>query len=132
MANCRSRRRGCGLGVVTLRRDPEANSENGTTVIAVGPQHACEPVLGRRERTVSKEHSDEAALSCGCRVASDAGTGGVPTIIFCPVHAAAPRLLAALEGILPWLERGRERFDREQARALTQALKAVREATREA
>ncbi len=78
---------------------------------------------------MSIEHSDKAGLSCGCRVASDAGTGGAPAIVFCPVHAAAPKLLAALEGILPWLERGRERFDREQARALTQALKAVREAT---
>jgi hypothetical protein len=80
---------------------------------------------------VNKERSDEAALPCGCRVAGDAGTGDLPGIVFCPVHAAGPKLLAALEGLLPWLERGRERFDREQARALTQALAAVREATRQ-
>ncbi len=54
-------------------------------------------------------------MPCGCQV-------------HCPVHAAATKLLTALEDLLPWIERGRERFDREQARALTQAIAAIREA----
>lgn len=80
---------------------------------------------------MSEQHSAGPVMPCGCRVAREPGSGEAPGIVFCPLHAAAPKLLAALEGLLPWLERGRERFDREQARALTQALGAVREATRQ-
>jgi hypothetical protein len=68
-----------------------------------------------RERIVSAEHEPDSTLSCGCQ-------------IHCPVHAAATKLLTALEELLPWIERGRERFDREQARVLTQAIGAIREA----
>jgi hypothetical protein len=64
---------------------------------------------------VSAEQEPDSPLPCGCE-------------IHCPVHAAAPKLLTALEELLPWIERGRERFDREQARVLTQAIGAIREA----
>jgi hypothetical protein len=80
---------------------------------------------------MTERKSAQTSMPCGCRIARKASAGEVPDIAFCPLHAAAPRLLAALEGLLPWLERGKERFDREEARALTQALAAVREATRE-
>lgn len=47
------------------------------------------------------------------------------------LKAINAKLLDALEGLLPWIERGRERFDREEARALTQALAAIREARKQ-
>ena len=71
----------------------------------------------------------EAATTCGCRVTHVPDGSEAHGIAFCPLHTAAPRLLAALEDLLPWMERGRERFDREQARVLTQAIAAIREAT---
>lgn len=64
-------------------------------------------------------------MPCGCQLTRDASTG--QSIVFCAVHAAAPKLLAALEGLLPWIERGTERMDREEAKAITQALAAIRE-----
>jgi hypothetical protein len=64
---------------------------------------------------VSVEREPQSALPCGCQIR-------------CPLHAAATNLLTALEELLPWIERGRERFDREQARVLTQAIRAIREA----
>jgi hypothetical protein len=71
----------------------------------------------------------EATMTCGCRVTHEPHASGAYGIAFCPLHAAAPKLLAALEELLPWIERGRERFDREEARVLTQAIAAIREAT---
>jgi hypothetical protein len=71
----------------------------------------------------------EATATCGCHVVPNGEASEVHGIVFCPLHAAAPRLLTALEDLLPWMERGRERFDREQARVLTQAIAAIREAT---
>ena len=44
------------------------------------------------------------------------------------LEAINAKLLTALEELLPWIERGKERFDREQARALTQAQAVIREA----
>ena len=44
------------------------------------------------------------------------------------LEAVNAKLLTALEDLLPWIERGRERFDRQEARALTQAQAAIREA----
>jgi hypothetical protein len=70
----------------------------------------------------------EATMTCGCRITHEADASGAYGIAFCPLHAAAPKLLAALEELLPWIERGRERFDREEARVLTQAIAAIREA----
>jgi hypothetical protein len=78
---------------------------------------------------MSAEHTVEATMPCGCQVTRDASSG--QGIVFCAVHGAAPRLLAALEGLLPWVERGTERMDREEARAITQALASIREAKRE-
>ena len=71
----------------------------------------------------------EGSVTCGCRVTHKGEASGAQGIAFCPLHAAAPKLLTALEELLPWMERGRERFDREQARVLTQAIAAIREAT---
>jgi len=71
----------------------------------------------------------EATTTCGCRVTHVPDGSEAHSIAFCPLHAAAPKLLTALEELLPWIERGRERLDREEARALTQALAAIREAT---
>ncbi len=64
---------------------------------------------------MSTRRKTESTEPCGCQ-------------IHCPVHAAAPKLLVSLEELLPWMERGRERFAREQARVLTQAVAAIREA----
>ena len=71
----------------------------------------------------------EATTTCGCHVVLKGEASEAHSIVFCPMHAAAPRLLTALEDLLPWMERGRERFDREQARVLTQAIAAIRDAT---
>jgi hypothetical protein len=71
----------------------------------------------------------EPTMNCGCRVMLKGEDSGAQGIAFCPLHGAAPKLLTALEELLPWIERGRERFDREEARALTQAIAAIREAT---
>ena len=70
----------------------------------------------------------EATTACGCHVVPKGEASEAQGIVFCPMHAAAPKLLTALEDLLPWMERGRERFDREQARVLTQAIAAIREA----
>jgi hypothetical protein len=70
---------------------------------------------GRERHIMSANEESDSSMSCGCQ-------------IHCPVHAAAPKLLTALEELLPWIERGKERFDREQARVLTQAIGAIREA----
>jgi hypothetical protein len=67
---------------------------------------------------MSVQNSAESALPCGCQIR-------------CALHAAAPKLLVALEELLPWMERGKERFDRDQARVLTQAVAAIREARTE-
>ena len=72
---------------------------------------------------------DIEASTCGCRVTHVPAGSEAHSIAFCPLHATAPKLLTALEELLPWMERGRERFDREQARVLTQAIAAIREAT---
>jgi hypothetical protein len=64
---------------------------------------------------VTANREAESALPCGCQIR-------------CALHATAPKLLVALEELLPWIERGRERFDRDQARVLTQAMAAIREA----
>ncbi len=71
----------------------------------------------------------EATVICGCRFTHQGEDSAAQGIAFCPLHAAAPKLLTALEELLPWIERGRERLDREEARALTQAIAAIREAT---
>jgi hypothetical protein len=78
---------------------------------------------------MSQQQSTEGVLPCGCRITRQADASQEHAITFCPLHGAAPKLLQALEELLPWIERGRERFDREQARTLTQALAAIREAT---
>jgi hypothetical protein len=78
---------------------------------------------------MSQQQPAEGALPCGCRVTHQEDAGQGHAIVFCALHEAAPKLLLALEEILPWIERGRERFDREQARTLTQALTAISEAT---
>jgi hypothetical protein len=78
---------------------------------------------------MSREQPADDVLPCGCRVTHQADASRGHAIAFCALHGAAPKLLQALEEILPWIERGRERFDREQARTLTQALAAIREAT---
>lgn len=44
------------------------------------------------------------------------------------LEAINAKLLMALEDLLPWIERGTQRFSREEARALTQAQAAIREA----
>lgn len=44
------------------------------------------------------------------------------------LKAVNAALVQALEDLLPWIERGRERLDRDQSRAITQALAAIREA----
>jgi hypothetical protein len=67
---------------------------------------------------VSAKKESSSSMPCGCE-------------IHCPLHAAATELLTALEELLPWIERGRERLDREQARVLTQAIGAIREASGE-
>jgi len=81
---------------------------------------------------MSQQQPTEGALPCGCRVTHQADASRGHGVAFCALHGAAPKLLQALEEMLPWIERGRERFDREQARTLTQALAAIREATSEA
>lgn len=78
---------------------------------------------------MSQQQPADDALPCGCRVEHQENAGQGHAIVFCALHGAAPKLLQALEEILPWIERGRERFDREQARTLTQALAAIRAAT---
>jgi hypothetical protein len=78
---------------------------------------------------MSEQQPVEDALPCGCKVTHQADASQGHSIAFCALHGAAPKLLQALEELLPWIERGRERFDREQARTLTQALAAIREAT---
>ena len=70
----------------------------------------------------------EATITCGCHIVPKGEASEAHSIVFCPLHAAAPKLLTALEDLLPWMERGRERFAREQARVLTQAIAAIREA----
>ena len=67
---------------------------------------------------MSAQNSAESAPPCGCQIR-------------CALHATAPKLLVALEELLPWMERGKERFDRDQARVLTQAMAAIREARTE-
>lgn len=44
------------------------------------------------------------ARACGCHADQLPGGGG--EIIFCPLHAAAPKLLAAGERILAWIDSG--------------------------
>ena len=44
----------------------------------------------------------KAADDCGCRFQVTAGE--LPSVEPCPLHAAAPKLLAALEGLWPWLK----------------------------
>jgi len=82
----------------------------------------------RKEKTMGMEPGTEATMNCGCRVTHEGEGSGTQGIAFCPLHATAPKLLTALEELLPWIERGRERLDREEARALTQAIAAIREA----
>jgi hypothetical protein len=67
---------------------------------------------------MSAQNSAESAPPCECQIR-------------CALHATAPKLLVALEELLPWMERGKERFDRDQARVLTQAIAAIREARAE-
>ena len=83
--------------------------------------------------TEDSPYSDPASisLSCGCQLESEEATIHELNVdgwsmIYCHLHSAAPKLLAALEGLVEAVEHGH--LGMSQVDEIAQAREAIREA----